>query len=137
MPHQIIEYSANLDQKLDIAGLVLALHQCAATLEPLPLAGLRTRAYPTRDFAVADRHPDNAFIAVYLRIAEGRPLAVRQALGEALFQCLTEYTAELFALTPIALSYELQEIDPITRWNQNNLKEHLQSRAEHTGADPL
>lgn len=133
MPHQIIEYSSNLDKELDIPGLVEALHLCAASLEPLPLAGLRTRAYPTSEFAIADRHPDNAFVAVYLRIAQGRTEAARQTVGKALFECLCEYTAKLFAVKPIALSYEVQEIDLTTRWNQNNLKQHLQNRAAQIG----
>ena len=128
MPHQIIEYSANLGQRLDIAQLVQALHQCAADMEPLPLAGLRTRAYPSQTFAIADQHPDNAFVAVYLRIGQGRSEALRQDLGKKLFDCLCEHTAALYAQTPLALSYEVQEIDPATRWNKNNLRDFLHHR---------
>ena len=44
MPHQIIEYSSNLDSSIDIDELVKALHQTASEVEAFPLAGLRTRA---------------------------------------------------------------------------------------------
>ena len=57
MPHQIIEYSSNLETKIDIDGLVAALHNRAAELEPLPLAGLRTRAFGSTQFRVADSDP--------------------------------------------------------------------------------
>jgi 5-carboxymethyl-2-hydroxymuconate isomerase len=130
MPHQIIEYSANLSQRLDISKLVAALHGCAAGIEALPLAGLRTRAFAAEHFAVADEHPDNAYIAVYLRLGQGRSEALRESIGKQLYECLCAYTDELQASTPLALSYEVQEIDPVTRWNKNNLRDHLAKRQE-------
>lgn len=128
MPHQIIEYSANLEDRIDINGLVDALHHCAAGLEALPIGGLRTRAYPATRYQIADGHPDNGFIAVYLRIGEGRSLEMREQVGYTLFQALRSYTADLYATTPVALSYEVQEIDPRTRWNDNNLRDHMAQR---------
>ena len=139
MPHQIIEYSANLQDVLDIDGLVEHLHSVAAGLEPLPLAGLRTRAYSSQQYRVADSHPDNAFLAIYLRIGKGRDEATRVEVGKALFDALCEFTAAHRAEHPIALSYEVQEIDPVTRWNENNLREHLAARAaaaQNEGSTP-
>ena len=128
MPHQIIEYSENLESLLDIQGLVQALHQCAAQIDALPLKGLRTRAHPVACYEIADGHPDNAFVAVYLRIGQGRTEALRSEMGELLAQCLVDYTAALFQHHPLALSYEVQEIDPVTRWNFNNLEQYLAER---------
>jgi 5-carboxymethyl-2-hydroxymuconate isomerase len=130
MPHQIIEYSSNLKDALDVAGLVNALHHCAAQIEALPLAGLRTRAFVAEQYAIADQHPANAYIAVYLRIGQGRSEEVRIEVGKTLYDCLCRYTADLYVKTPMALSYELQEIDPVTRWNHNNLRDHLAKRQE-------
>jgi 5-carboxymethyl-2-hydroxymuconate isomerase len=131
MPHQIIEYSKNLEDRLDIRGLVEALHRRAADLEALPLAGLRTRAFAAEHYAIADRHQSNGYIAVYLRIGQGRTDAVKEATGKALYECLCDFTATLFDSSPVALSYEVQEIDPVLRWNKNNLREYI---AQRTGA---
>lgn len=128
MPHQIIEYSKNLEDRLDIRGLVEALHMRAAEIEALPLAGLRTRAFAAEHFAIADRHHSNGYIAVYLRIGQGRTDAVKEATGMALYECLCEFTAPLFDSTPVALSYEVQEIDPRLRWNKNNLRDYIARR---------
>ena len=125
VPHQIIEYSANLDELLDISTLVDALHLCAEGQEELPMGGLRTRAYPSRDYLVADRHPDNAFIAVYLRIGEGRREEVLERAGKTLFDTLCEAVKDTFDDHPLALSYEIQLIDPRLRWNKNNLREQI------------
>ena len=44
MPHQIIEYSANLDADMDIDALVEAMHNTAVEIDALPIGGIRTRA---------------------------------------------------------------------------------------------
>ena len=128
MPHQIIEYSSNLETQVDMDGLVAALHNRAAELEPIPLAGLRTRAFASTHFRVADSDPNNAYIAVYLRIAKGREEDTRITIGQTLHECLCDYVKEICDHNPIALSYEIQEIEPSARWNTNNLREHLALR---------
>ena len=91
MPHQTIEYSANLEPELDIDALVKALHETAASIDALPIGGLRTRAVAREHYRIADGHPDNTFINVFLRIAPERPFDVRKAAGEKLFQTLCDY----------------------------------------------
>jgi 5-carboxymethyl-2-hydroxymuconate isomerase len=46
MPHQIVEYSANLEEKVDIDALMAHLHETVAGIDAFPLAALRTRAAP-------------------------------------------------------------------------------------------
>ena len=73
--------------------------------------------------------PDNAFIAVYLRVGEGRREEVLERVGKALFDALCDFVSGVMKDHPIALSCELQEIDPRRRWNKNNLREHMTLRA--------
>ena len=130
MPHQTIEYSANLEPELDINALVTALHETAASIDALPIGGLRTRAVAREHYRIADGHPDNTFINVFLRIAPGRPFDVRKAAGEKLFQTLCDYLEEIYSSTPLAISYEIQELDADLRWKKNNIREYLAARAE-------
>lgn len=129
MPHQIIEYSENLTSVLHIEELIDVLHETAATVEAFPLAALRTRAVCRSDYQIADNHPDNGFVHVVLRIAQGRPLEVRQAAGEKLFKALCDFLEPLQSSSPLAISFEMQEIDPELRWKKNNLREYLGRRA--------
>lgn len=130
MPHQIIEYSANLGSRIDIDGLVVRLHDTAATIDALPVGGLRTRAVARTHYRVADGHPDNAFINVMLRLAPGRSQEVRKAAGEALFAALCEFLEPTYSTSPLAISYEIQEIDAELRWKQNNLRTYMAQRQE-------
>lgn len=128
MPHQTIEYSANLEPELDIEALVRVLHETAASIDALPIGGLRTRAVARQHYRIADGHPDNAFINVFLRIAPGRSFDVRKAAGEKLFQALCEYLEPIYSSSPLAISYEIQELDADLRWKKNNLREYLAVR---------
>ena len=128
MPHQIIEYSANLDADMNIDELVAALHATAADIDALPVGGLRTRAVRRDHFKIADGHSDNTFINVTLRVAQGRTLEIRQDAGERLFAALRDFIAPIFDRRPMALSCEIQEISPETRWKQSNIRDYLARR---------
>lgn len=85
MPHLIVEYSANLEQALDIAKLVAALHEAALETGVFPIGGIRTRAARRDVYRIADGHAGNGFIHVQARIGAGRPPEVRQQAAEHIF----------------------------------------------------
>lgn len=128
MPHQIIEYSENLEDLVDVRGLVQSLHDTASTIEALPLAGLETRAVAREHCLIADGHPDNTFVNVTLRLARGRSLEEREDAGAKLFEALRKFLAPALAAAPLSLSYEIQEIDPDLHWEQSNIAEYLKRR---------
>jgi 5-carboxymethyl-2-hydroxymuconate isomerase len=130
MPHQIIEYSANLASRIDVQELVDGLHQVAMDTDGLPVGGLRTRAARRDQYQVADRHPDNAFVHVILKLGYGRTTEVKKAFGEKLFAALCELLEPVSSTSPIAISFEIQEIDAELTWKKNNLREHMLARAE-------
>jgi 5-carboxymethyl-2-hydroxymuconate isomerase len=127
MPHQIIEYSANLDAHLDIEALVETMHKTAVGIDALPIGGIRTRAARRELYRIADGHPDNTFINVTLRIAP-RPADVKKDTGERLFVALKEFVQPVFDEQPISLSLEIQEIDAEFRWKHGNIRDYLAQR---------
>ena len=128
MPHQIIEYSSNLESDIDFHELVRVMHETAVTIDALPTGGIRTRAARRDNVLVADSHPDNGFINVTLRIAEGRTRDVRKATGETLFGTLRDFVADVFQRRPMSLSLEIQEIEPEMRWKQGNIRDYMERR---------
>lgn len=127
MPHQIIEYSANLEDELDIEALVEAMHDAAVMCDALPIGGIRTRAARRDLYRIADGHADNLFINVTLRIAP-RPPEVKKEVGEKLFQALRDFVQPVYDTRPIALSLEIQEITPEFRWKHGNIRDYLAKR---------
>ena len=128
MPHILVEYSANLDSEIVIAELVIALHEAALATGVFPPGGTRTRAARRDVYAIADRHPDNAFIAVQLSIAEGRDTATRHRAGEAIFAALTAATEDICNRRPLALSLAITEIDSSTSFKKNNIHDYVAAR---------
>ena len=125
MPHIIIEYSANLDELTDIDAIVAAVHE-AALDDGLPaLDALRTRAVARDHYRIADGDPAYGFVAVTARIGPGRePQAVERFLTR-LIDTVDAALAPLLADHPVALSAEVQLIDPTLRINRNHIRTHL------------
>ena len=125
MPHLVIEYSANVAEHHDIKKLVTCVHQAAIDHGLPPIEGLRTRAVCRDDYMVADGNPDYAFIALHTRIGPGRSDEDKTTF---ITQVLDAAQAEIAAgAGPLAISWsiELNEIDPATRINRNEVRAHM------------
>ena len=133
MPHITIEYSANLAGLTDIDALVAAVHD-AALDDGLPaLDALRTRAAPRDHYRIADGDPSYGFVAVTARIGPGRePEAVERFLTR-LIDTVEAVLAPLRTRNPVAISAEIQLIDPDLRINRNHVRAHLAGEPESIG----
>ncbi len=128
MPHIVIEHSANVAAHGDIDELVERVHD-AATDDGLPPAdGLRTRAVARSSFRIADGDPAWAFVAITARIGAGRADAEKRRFLDRLVEVADAWVREVEGLA-IALSVELQEIDPAWRVNRNHVREAMARRA--------
>jgi 5-carboxymethyl-2-hydroxymuconate isomerase len=128
MAHIIIEHSANLGGRLDVARLVRAVHAAALATGIFPIGGIRTRAYETRTYCIADDHPDNGFVHLSIRVGHGRDLATRRAACQRIFEAACAQLEPLFQSVPLGLSVEMQELDPQLSFKKNNLHEYVKRR---------
>lgn len=129
MPHLNIEYSANLEDALDVQALVERIHETALETGIFPLGGVRTRAEPRKYYRIANGDPRAAYIHMMVRIGSGREVDTRRAAGDRLFAALCDFTDELYQSRPLALSFELHEIPPDMAWRKNNLHELLKKES--------
>jgi 5-carboxymethyl-2-hydroxymuconate isomerase len=128
MPHVIVEYSANIEDKIRVPQLLAALHEAMEKTEIAEIAGLRTRAERRDDFRIADNHPSNGFVAIIVRIAQGRSLETRKMVLDAVTAAADKHLEPVFATSPLALSVEVQEIDPTQRINKSNIRDFMNAR---------
>ena len=131
MPHFTIEYSANLDGRLDIAAVCEIVRKAAVETGIFPLGGIRVRAIRCEHYAIADARNDYGFLDMVLRIGEGRDLPTRKKAGEHIFKVLSAYLDPVFAASPFALSFDMQINDKDTSWKRNNIHEALQAEPAH------
>jgi 5-carboxymethyl-2-hydroxymuconate isomerase len=129
MAHILIEYSANLRERIDFPSFLEAVHAAALATGIFPIGGVRTRAYAAEHYRIADGHPDNAFVHTLLRVGHGRDVETRKRACDAIFATICEQLAALFERIPLGLSLEMQEIDPVLTLKKNNLHEYVKQRA--------
>jgi 5-carboxymethyl-2-hydroxymuconate isomerase len=127
MPHFTIEYSANLDGRVDMGNVVEVVRRAAADTGIFPLGGIRVRAIRYEHYAIADGRPDFAFLDMVLRLGEGRGLATRKKAGEHIFRVLSDHLDPVFAQSPFALSFDMQINERETSWKRNNIHEALKA----------
>ena len=121
MPHLTVEYSANLEEEVDIPALVRELHKTALSCPTFKKAAIRTRAERRDVYEIADGDKENCFIAVGVRILAGRPDDVKTTIGEMLFEILTSALTDVCERRPIGISLDISDIDPVFNYKKNNL----------------
>jgi 5-carboxymethyl-2-hydroxymuconate isomerase len=131
MPHFTIEYSANLDSRLEMGKVVEVVRKAAVETGIFPLGGIRVRAIRCEHYAIADGSAHFGFLDMVLRLGEGRDLATRKEAGEHIFRVLSDHLDPFFAAGRFALSFDMQINDKETSWKRNNIHEALKSEAAH------
>lgn len=129
MPHMTLEYSANLAEKTDIQAAVDAAHRAVLDSGLFELGAVRVRAYESDAYGIADRHPDNAFVHLCLRIGAGRAAAEKRAAGDVIYRAMLAQFEPLLASPYFALSFEICEIDAALSWKTNAMHERLRPNA--------
>lgn len=125
MPHIVLEYSANLENRLDMAALCRALRDAAAATGVFPRAGIRVRAYAAHHVVIADGDPGHGFIDIAVRLGAGRDAAAKTRAADAVFAAAREFTADVMAAGPFMLSLELREIDPDFSRKASSIRDYL------------
>ena len=129
MPHFTIEYSANLDGRVDMGAVVELVRKEAVATGIFPLGGIRVRAIKCEHYAIANGAKNLGFLDMVLRLGEGRDLPTRQKAGEHIFKALSSYLDPVFADLKFALSFDMQINDKETSWKRNNIHEALKVEA--------
>ncbi|MGF6431851.1 MULTISPECIES: 5-carboxymethyl-2-hydroxymuconate Delta-isomerase [Bradyrhizobium] len=125
MPHFTLEYSANLDDLVDMGATVELVRRAAVETGIFPLGGIRVRAVRCEHYAIADGRKNYGFLDMVLRLGEGRDLATRKKAGEHIFKALSAHLDPVFSNSKFALSFDMQINDKDTSWKRNNIHDAL------------
>ncbi len=126
MPHFHIDYSANLEEVVDIANLCEVIRATAAEIDTFPMAGIRVRATRVDHFAIADGDPKHGFIDLSVRLRAGRPDEVKRDAVARVFEALKTFMAVPMQTYSIALSAEMRDIDANLSPKFGNIRDHLE-----------
>ena len=130
MPHIQIDYSANLETRLDVAGLCRALRDAAVATGVLPLAGLRVRAIRADHVVIADGNPDHAYLDISIRLRGGRTPEAKAAATATIFAAAEAFCAGVMASSSFMLSMETRDIDPALSPKASSIRNYLPGGTE-------
>ena len=126
--HFVLEYSDNIaGDTLALQTLFAALHECAVGTGLFPLKGIRSRAYACHDFRMADGNPEHMFVHLTALIGSGRSPEEKSAAAQALYAVYEAHFAPSFSQRGVALSFEMKELEPVLKYNRNNIQDYLDS----------
>lgn len=130
MPHIQIDYSPNLEGRLDIPALCRTIRDAAAATGVLPLAGIRVRATACTHVVIADGNPDHAFLDISLRLRGGRSQADKERATAQVFAAAQAFCAGVLANSSFMLSFEMRDIDPALSPKVSSIRRYLPEGSE-------
>lgn len=125
MPHFQIDYSPNLEGRLDVAGLCHVLRDAAVQTGVFPLAGIRIRATACTHVVMADGNPKHAFLDISIRLRAGRDKSAKKAATEAIFAAAEAFCHEIMTGSSFMLSLEMRDIDPELSPKVSSIRQYL------------
>lgn len=125
MAHFHIDYSANLEDRLDVAGLCRVVAEAAAGTGVFARAGIRVRAVKADHVYIADGNPDHAYLDLSVRLRGGRSDEAKQAATQAIFAAMEGHCAGVMAASPFMLSMEMRDIDPGLSPKSSSIRSYL------------
>lgn len=126
MAHFVLEYSDNLGQdQQSIQDLFKALHQAAEDTKLFPLKGIRSRAYCCEQYHMADGNPEHGFAHLQVLLGAGRTMQEKQGAADLFFDVFTKHFSEHHDKHGMALSFEMKELEPVLKFNKNNIQDYL------------
>ena len=126
MPHIMLDYSANMEDRTDIAALCRHLRQAAAATGTFHLAGIRVRAFAASHVSIADGDDRHGYIDISIRLRAGRDLDTRKRAAQAVFAAAQSFLEPALQQHSIALSLEMRDIDPELSPKCGTIRDHMQ-----------
>jgi 5-carboxymethyl-2-hydroxymuconate isomerase len=115
MPHLVILYTPNIELDTDMPALCRSMADTMLAQrddedkQVYPTGGTRVLAYPAAHYAVADGKGDYGFVYLNLRMAAGRPAAVKKRIGDALLATVKRHFEPLLAKRHVGITLQIDE----------------------------
>lgn len=120
MPHLTVEYSANLEEDVDMVSFCALMRDAMVATGIFPLGGIRVRAFPCHTYVIADGTPEFAYLNMMCRVGHGRDEDTRLRAADQLYTAAEDFLKLSIGERPCALSLDFAELDPVTSLKRFN-----------------
>jgi len=131
VPHLLVDYSPNMEERTDMSGFCDALRRAAIETGILPMPGVRVRAIRADHVSIADGDAAHGYIDISVRLRAGRSAQDKQAATRHIFAAAEAWLKPAMARHSIALSLEMRDIDPDLSPKSGTIRDHLNKTDRH------
>lgn len=128
MPHILLDYSANMEDRVDIAALCNHVRRAAIATDVFPMPGIRVRAFAATHVSIADGDQKHGYIDISIRLREGRDQDTRERATQAIFDAAKTFLQPALDRYSIALSVEMRNIDASLSPKTGTIRDHLSGK---------
>ena len=125
MPHVIVDYSPDMEERADMAALCDTLRRAAIATGVLPMPGVRVRAMRASHVSIADGDEAHGYVDITVRLRGGRDLETRRRATQTIFAAARDFLEPAMRRHSIALSFEMRDIDPDLSPKAGTIRDHL------------
>ncbi len=125
MPHFHLEYSANLEEKVNVSALCDSIRLAAIDIEIFPMPGIRVRATRVDHYSIADGNEKHGFIDLSIRLREGRSEKAKRDAVEKIFETMCGFMEPVLEKASVALSAEIRDINTNLAPKSGNIRHHM------------
>jgi 5-carboxymethyl-2-hydroxymuconate isomerase len=110
VPHLTLEYTSNLDEWASDPDLLVTLHRVLETAGGIKIGNCKSRWRMVEEWVVGDGEGESAFVHLDIRFLEGRPQAVKEAIGVAAVGVLNDHFRQEREDLDLQITVEIQDI---------------------------
>jgi 5-carboxymethyl-2-hydroxymuconate isomerase len=107
MPHLVLEFTASVEEQLNIHGLFEDLHQDLLDCGLFEQDDVKSKAMRCNEWRIGHHGQSQDFIHISVALLAGRSAEQKEALSQILFETLTSQAKSVFSL-----SVEIREMEP-------------------------
>ena len=110
MPQLTLEYTDNIQQKVDFSEVFREMHAVLFDVGGIPLENCKSRAIKRSDYFIGKGESDGAFIHIDMAFLAGRPLELKQEIGRRVLQILEKCYSPFLSAHNLQITVEIREL---------------------------
>lgn len=111
MPHVVLEYSGNVQEIADAAGLFKELHVALSEVGGFRLPDFKSRAVRIENYFIGDGSHEQAFVNLDIRTFGGKPDEAKERISQEALKILCRHFDKTLEATSCDISVQITELD--------------------------
>ena len=111
MPQLVLEYSANITQKVDNTVILAEIAAIVSAAGEIPVQNFKSRLIRREEYLVGNGEAKDAFVHLEAGIFSGRNLDVKKRIGEDCIEYLEEYFSPSAGELSLQITVEIREME--------------------------